>query len=357
MRKILIVDDDDDFSDYLGRCLDIFGFKAARASNGSAGVKLAKEFAPDLILLDWILKSGFSSQDVLLALKDDNDTHGVPVVMISGIKESPEDAETARRFGAELFLTKLEITDNPKMLLRHLKCLLAGPSWKFPRSILVIADDQELQSSASAAAASLRCELRSASKGEEGLRLAAASRPSLIIMKTSLPDFNGVMLAKLFREGEKTRHVPLIMAGEETGEDASLASLGVQAFLKVPVASDQLREVIAKTFGAAPASPFPVRHILHRGPLRVDVDARLVWVGGESRRLGPRRFDLLCALMRAQGTVSREALLTELWEGEGDPQTLDKTVQRLRRDLGPNGAAAVVAVPGGYRLIDDLLIP
>ena len=266
MRRILIIDDDDDFSDYLGRCLGIFGFKTARAENGSTGVKLTKNFHPNIILLDWVLKSGFSSRDVLKTIKSDDATHSVPVVMMSGIKESPDDAETARRSGAEIFLTKFEITDNPKALLRHLKCLLAGPTSQFPRTILLIDDDDAFREAARAAASELCCDFRVARGGDEGMRMATEFRLSLIILNLRLPDFNGFILAQLLRDGGKTHGVPMIVTADASDASELLArapALQARAFLKNPATYQEIRYEIVAALASAQA---PAKTIKRTGP-------------------------------------------------------------------------------------------
>lgn len=268
MRRLLIIDDDDDFSDYLGRCLGIFGFRTARAENGRSGVKLAKAFHPNLILLDWILKSGFSSSDVLKTLKSDDASRGIPVVMISGIKESPEDAEAARRFGAEIFLTKLDITNNPESLLRHLRCLLAGPISQFPGTILLIDDDDAFQEEARAAASELCCDLRVARGGDEGLRMASKFRPSLIILNLQLPDFNGLILAQLLRSGGATRGVPMIVtAGGSDAEEllGRASELQARAFLKDTDAYREIRSEIAAALASASVQA-PAKEMRRTGP-------------------------------------------------------------------------------------------
>ena len=70
---------------------------------------MATQLRPDLILLDWILR-GESGEDVLRALKADDTTRLIPVVMISGILQSPEDYDLALRLGAECLLIKLDMS-------------------------------------------------------------------------------------------------------------------------------------------------------------------------------------------------------------------------------------------------------
>ena len=51
MKKILIVDDEQDIVESLKFVLEVSGFVCYTAYNGEDGLKLAKEIMPDLIIL------------------------------------------------------------------------------------------------------------------------------------------------------------------------------------------------------------------------------------------------------------------------------------------------------------------
>lgn len=55
-KKILIVDDDVDFSEALSSFLESNGFQVLRASDGGEGLKLAKAERPDLVLMDVVMR-------------------------------------------------------------------------------------------------------------------------------------------------------------------------------------------------------------------------------------------------------------------------------------------------------------
>lgn len=57
MAKILIVDDDPDFTDTTRIVLEKAGHNVINATSGDAGFKRAKEEKPDLIVLDVIMDS------------------------------------------------------------------------------------------------------------------------------------------------------------------------------------------------------------------------------------------------------------------------------------------------------------
>ena len=54
-KKILIVDDEKDILELLDYHLIKEGYKTMKASNGKEALKVAKDFLPDLVLLDLII--------------------------------------------------------------------------------------------------------------------------------------------------------------------------------------------------------------------------------------------------------------------------------------------------------------
>ena len=55
MKKILVVEDDPDIRELLKYNLSREGFEVHLAENGLAGLELASELSPDLIILDLML--------------------------------------------------------------------------------------------------------------------------------------------------------------------------------------------------------------------------------------------------------------------------------------------------------------
>ena len=66
--------------------------------------------------------------------------------------------------------------------------------------------------------------------------------------------------------------------------------------------------------------------------------------------LSPRRFQLLKLLMEADAEISKEGLCDKMG-GAGTVYALEKAIQRLREDLGPNEAKRIQTTETGYRLI------
>jgi two-component system OmpR family response regulator len=82
MRKVLIVDDEDDILHFLELVLREKGYEVATASGGEEALAQARSAPPDLVLLD-IMMPQMDGWQVLRQLRGDERTAGVPVALLS----------------------------------------------------------------------------------------------------------------------------------------------------------------------------------------------------------------------------------------------------------------------------------
>jgi CheY-like chemotaxis protein len=82
MKKILVIEDEVFIRDNLMELLEIEGFEAVGADNGSVGVQKAKQERPDLILCDVMMPEldGFA---VLEKLRQDTATAEIPFMFLT----------------------------------------------------------------------------------------------------------------------------------------------------------------------------------------------------------------------------------------------------------------------------------
>jgi two-component system alkaline phosphatase synthesis response regulator PhoP len=117
--KILLVDDEPDILDFVGYNLKAEGYKVATAASGNAGVAKAKEFKPDLILLDVMMPEmdGIEACDQIRRLP------GLENTIIAFLTARGEDYSQVAGFeaGADDYITK---PVKPKVLTSRLKALL-----------------------------------------------------------------------------------------------------------------------------------------------------------------------------------------------------------------------------------------
>jgi DNA-binding response OmpR family regulator len=104
MKKILVVDDEEDVVDVLRLVLGKKGYEVATATSGMDGLARAQSALPDLILLD-IMMHQMDGWEVLKLLKLDERTGAIPVVILSARVE-PKDKIRGLQEGAIDYVTK-----------------------------------------------------------------------------------------------------------------------------------------------------------------------------------------------------------------------------------------------------------
>ena len=87
MKKILIIDDDADFTEAVSRVLQAKKYKTISASGGRQGFIKAQEKGVGLILLDVMMTYKTEGFNVARQLKQSSITKDIPVVLITGIRK------------------------------------------------------------------------------------------------------------------------------------------------------------------------------------------------------------------------------------------------------------------------------
>jgi two-component system phosphate regulon response regulator PhoB len=110
MRTILVADDDPDVRDLCRLVLAGEGFQVLEAEDAATCVALARDQAPDLILLDWMMP-GADGMDALRALKSSDRTRALPVVMLTAL-DGVSQINMATMSGADGYVVKpFEVAD------------------------------------------------------------------------------------------------------------------------------------------------------------------------------------------------------------------------------------------------------
>ncbi len=101
---ILLVDDDINNLELLVERL-LREYRIIMANNGRDALQIARKEIPDLIITDWDMPV-MNGIEMIKALKGDNTTQEIPVIMTTGIKLTSFDLETALNAGAIDYLRK-----------------------------------------------------------------------------------------------------------------------------------------------------------------------------------------------------------------------------------------------------------
>jgi DNA-binding response OmpR family regulator len=103
-RKILVVDDNIDSITILRSILEQHRFSVQAALSGSEALQKLEEDLPDVVLLD-VMMPEMSGLEVLQAIRDNNATATLPVIMVTA-KIQDDDVLAGYQYGADYYITK-----------------------------------------------------------------------------------------------------------------------------------------------------------------------------------------------------------------------------------------------------------
>lgn len=176
-----------------------------------------------------------------------------------------------------------------------------------------------------------------ATRGDDGLRLAREQHPDLIVLDLMLPGVDGMQVCRMLR---RDTTVPIIMLTALGGEGDRVAGLdsGADDYVAKPFG---MRELMARVRAllrrSGPrAEPDRGPTLVVCGDLQVDRERREVRRAGKPLRMKPKEFDLLLFFAQHPGRVfSREQILDEVWGYDfyGGPRTVDVHVRWLRQKI------------------------
>ena len=104
MRKILVVDDDQDILELVSFNLEKAGYDCIVEASGERVVDRARRFSPDLMILD-IMLPGISGLDILKKVRSEDGLKGIPVIMLTARTEEV-DRVLGLELGADDYVTK-----------------------------------------------------------------------------------------------------------------------------------------------------------------------------------------------------------------------------------------------------------
>lgn len=194
-----------------------------------------------------------------------------------------------------------------------------------------------------------------AGDGRSAREAVEATRPDLVLLDLGLPDIDGVDLCRHLRVWP---NAPIIVVSAEDDDQRMVAAFaeGADDYVVKPVVLDVLAARIAVHLRYASRLAESTPDTLAVGDVRLDVDAHVVEIDGQSVDLRPQQFTMLEMLMRHEGRlVTHEMLQTALARGEDAPEraAIRIGVHRLRTALGDGPARPQVVTERhvGYRLL------
>jgi DNA-binding response OmpR family regulator len=217
--------------------------------------------------------------------------------------------------------------------------------------VLVVDDDPKLREYVHTGLIESGMQCETAADGEAALEMLRNDQRGfdVILLDVMLPAMTGWDLLEKIRENGKETPVVFVTARDTVEERVKGLKLGAEDYVIKPFAFSELvarMEVVVRRRKALP--PIEVRDV------KLDLVSRAAYRNSHKIDLSPREFDLLLALVRAEGkTLTRADLLRDVWGFEREPETnlVDVHIGRLRRKLDRFGPSLISTVRGeGYRI-------
>jgi DNA-binding response OmpR family regulator len=121
-KKVLVCDDEPYIVESVSYVVRKAGYEVVMAEDGMEALSMARQERPDLIFLD-IMMPRLSGQEVCRQLKQDPDTKGAYIVMLTA-RGQEEDERRAMEMGADEFMTK---PFSPRKMRAKLQEVLGEP--------------------------------------------------------------------------------------------------------------------------------------------------------------------------------------------------------------------------------------
>lgn len=229
-----------------------------------------------------------------------------------------------------------------------------------PKSILVVEDDADIRQLLWRYLEKEKYQVLLAKDGEEGLELAGANAPDLIILDLMLPKQDGLSVLKELRGKAGTAAIPVLILtakGDEADRVVGL-ELGADDYVAKPFSPREVAARVKALLRRAVSSekPAEVAGELAYGSLRLDAEGHKVFYKKEELELTAKEFGLLKLFLENRGKLlSRDRILARVWGADfsGGPRTVDVHVRRLREKIPLLEKALVTVKSYGYRLEEE----
>ena len=224
--------------------------------------------------------------------------------------------------------------------------------------ILVIDDEPQILRALRTILSAHHYRVTVARNGEEGLALAAAEHPDVIILDLGLPDMDGIQVCEQLRQWTQ---VPIIILSVRSDESDKVKALdrGADDYLVKPFGTEELLARLRVALRHLAKSQGEPETVITSGDLVIDLARHIVTLSGAEVKLTATEFKLLAYLAgHANRVLTHQNILNHVWgpEYRDNVEYLRVFMSQLRKKLEtqPKQPVRLLSEPGiGYRFITD----
>ena len=237
-RRVLVVDDDDDFRNMMRQQLEHAGYAVFDARDAASAIQIARSARPDVITVDLVMP-GLDGWSFIETLRQEEELAAIPVVVVSG---APDARTSGQRPLDVSVVTKGEGTDR---LLREVSLALAG---RRGATILVAEDDSDLRGVLTASLTKNGHRVVQARDGAEALAAIERDHIDVLVLDLVMPNIDGFGVLTRLRELRHGESIPVVVVSGTDREASELQALrlGANVYLSKPVEAAALTEEVTR---------------------------------------------------------------------------------------------------------------
>lgn len=237
-RRVLIVDDDDDFRGLMKAQLTHAGYTVLDARDAASALHIARTAHPDVITVD-LLMPGIDGWSFIDRLHHEPDLANIPIVVVSGAAGAKTDDRRP------IDVSVVGKGEGHERLLREISLALAG---RRGATILVAEDDADLRGVLTTSLSRNGHHVIAARDGAEALAAIERDRVDLLVLDLVMPNIDGFEVLARLKEIRKGVTIPVIVV---TGTDRSSTELqalrlGANVYLTKPIEAAALTEEVTR---------------------------------------------------------------------------------------------------------------
>ncbi len=199
--RVLVIDDDEAVHAVLTNMLTREGYSTRTARDGKEGLRLAREYHPDIVILD-ILMPGMDGWSVLSQLKALPGFAEIPIILLTML----ENKEMGFALGAADYLTKpIDANQLLPVLSRH-------QGHKATGTVLVVEDDPPSRELVARMLEKEGIPVKEAGNGREALEVIQGGViPAMIILDLMMAEMDGFEFLRQIRPHAEWSKIPVVV--------------------------------------------------------------------------------------------------------------------------------------------------
>lgn len=264
-NNILIVEDNPDAIIQIKAVLENENYKVDIAGGGQEALDYLQHSIPDGIILD-LMMPDIDGFDVLNKIRSTRETKNIPVLILTAKDLTKEDLSKLSSNNIQQLIHKGDVDIKGLLLKVSLMIGIEPRSSKFKVSdinekeeifksqtsnlnptVLIIEDNPDNMTTIKAILKN-KYAIVEAVDGEEGLKMVISLLPDLILLDMSLPRMDGVEVARLLKENNETKNIPIIAVTAQAmkGDNEKFLKAGCNGYIPKPIDPVELLTEISK---------------------------------------------------------------------------------------------------------------